>query len=108
LAQTMNAIKWRFQIGRGLGDRDPLAMLEIDPLRPLSNFIWGYIRDEQHRLTVPRRAYEYDHHYGFSLVGKAVPTVRGADTRSRFLEAFHNLLFLCAIFYKEDDDTTVV
>jgi hypothetical protein len=108
LAQTMNAITWRFQNRRGLGDRDPLAMLEIDPLRPLSNFIWGYIQDEQHRLTVPRRAYEYDHQYGFNLVGKAVPPVRGADTRSRFIEAFHNLLFLCSIFYKEDDDTTVV
>jgi hypothetical protein len=107
LVQTMNAITWRFQNRRGPGDRDPLAMLEIDPLRPLNNFIWGYIQDEQHRLTVPRRAYEYDHHYGLTLLGKAVPTLRGADSRSRFLEAFHNLLFLCSIFYKEDDDTTV-
>ena len=108
LAQTMNAITWRFQNRHSPGDRDPLAMLEIDPLRPLNNFIWGYLQDEQHRLTVPRRAYEYDHHYGLNLVGKAVPMVRGADSRSRFLEAFHNLLFLCSIFYKEDDDTTVV
>jgi hypothetical protein len=108
LAQTMNAITWRFQNRRGAADRDPLAMLEIDPLRPLNNFLWGFIQDEQHRLTVPRRAYEYDHHYGLTLLGKAVPTVQGADTRSRFLEAFHNLLLLCTIFYKEDDDTTVV
>lgn len=108
LVQAMNAITWRFQNRRGPHDRDPLAMLEIDPLRPLSNFIWGYIQDEQHRLTVRRRAYEYDHHYGLNLLGKAVPTVRGADTRSRFLEGFHNLLFLCSIFYKEDDDTTIV
>jgi hypothetical protein len=57
---------------------------------------------------VPRRAYEYDHHYGLTLLGKAVPTVRGADSRSRFLEGFHNLLFRSAIFFKEDDDTTVV
>ncbi len=108
LAQTMNAITWRFQNRHSSGDRDPLAMLEIDPLRPLNNFLWGYIQDEQHRLSVPRRAYEYDHHYGLNLVGKAVPSVRGADGRFRFLEAFHNLLFLCSIFYKEDDDTTVV
>lgn len=108
LAQTMNAITWRFQNRHSSSDRDPLAMLEIDPLRPLNNFLWGYVQDEQHRLSVPRRAYEYDHHYGLNLVGKAVPWVRGADTRSRFLEAFHNLLFLCSIFYKEDDDTTVV
>jgi len=108
LVQTMNAITWRFQNRRGPADRDPLALVEIDPLRPLNNFIWGYIQDEQHRLTVPRRAYEYDHHYGLTLLGKAVPAVRGADSRSRFLEGFHNLLFRCSIFFKEDDDTTVV
>ena len=75
--------------------RDPLAQLEIDPLRPLNNLLWGYVQDEQHRLTVARRAYEYDHHYGLTLLGKAVPPLRGADSRSRFLEAFHNLLLPC-------------
>jgi hypothetical protein len=108
LVQTMNAISWRFQNRRGPADRDPLALLEIDPLRPLNNFIWGYIQDEQHRLTVARRAYEYDHHYGLTLLGKAVPNVRGADSRARFLEAFHYLLHRCSFFHKEDDDTTVV
>src|SRR5262245_17860010 len=108
LVQTMNAITWRFQNRRGPADRDPLALLEIDPLRPLNNFIWGHIQDEQHRLTVPRRAYEYDHHYGLTLLGKAVPPVRGADSRARFLEAFHYLLHRSSIFHKEDDDTTVV
>src|SRR5215510_976981 len=108
LVQTMNAITWRFQNRRGAADRDPLALLEIDPLRPLNNFIWGHIQDEQHRLTVPRRAYEYDHHYGLTLLGKAVPAVRGADSRARFLEAFHYLLHRSSIFHKEDDDTTVV
>jgi hypothetical protein len=108
LVQTLNALTWRFQNRRGPADRDPLAMLEIDPLRPLNNFIWGYIQDEQHRLTVPRRAYEYDHHYGLTLLGKAVPEVRGVDSRVRFLEAFHQLLYVCVGFYKEDDDTTVV
>ena len=29
------------------------------------------------------------------------------DTRSKFLEAFHHLLRLCTVFYKQDDDTTV-
>src|SRR5262249_51296380 len=28
--------------------------------------------------------------------------------RSKFLEAFHNLLHTCAIFFKEDDDTMVI
>jgi hypothetical protein len=108
LVQTMNAISARFQNVRGPGERDPLAMVEIDPLRPLNNLIWGYIQDEYNRLSVMRRAYEYDHHYGLTLQGKAVPTIRPADSRSKFLEAFHNLLYLCAIFYKEDDDTTVI
>jgi len=108
LVQTMKSIAWRFQNRRSPVDRDPLALLEIDPLRPLNNVLWGYVEDEQHRLSVARRAYEYDHEYGITLLGRAVPEVRGADTRSRFLEAFHNLLYLCSIFYKEDDDTTVI
>jgi hypothetical protein len=57
---------------------------------------------------VARRAYEYDHEYGMKLVGKAVPHVRGADSRSRFVEAFHHLLSLCTVFYQQDDDTTVI
>jgi hypothetical protein len=108
LAQTLNAISLRFQNVRGPGAGNPLAMMEIDPLRPLNNLIWGYIQDEQHRLSVLRRVYEYDHHYGLTLYGKAVPEFRPADSRSKFLEAFHNLLYLTSIFYKEDDDTTVV
>ncbi|MCI0643142.1 MAG: hypothetical protein L0Y72_31265 [Gemmataceae bacterium] len=108
LVQSLNAINLRFQNRRAAGERDPLAHLELDPLRPLNNLLWGYIQDEQHRLTLLRRAYEYDHHYGLALDGKAVGTVRGADTRSKFIEAFHNLLHLCAVFFKEDDDTMVI
>ena len=36
-AAAATAIRWR--------------NLEIDPLRPLNNLLWGYIQDEQHRLT---------------------------------------------------------
>jgi hypothetical protein len=107
LAQTMNAIALRFQNKRGHA-RDPLANLELDPLRPLHNIIWGFVQDEYNRLSVPRRAYEYDHHYGFSLVGKAVPRLASADSRSKFVGAFHNLLYRAAMFYREDDDTTIV
>jgi hypothetical protein len=107
LAQTMNAIALRFQNKRGHA-RDPLANLELDPLRPLNNIIWGFVQDEYNRLSVPRRAYEYDHHYGFSLVGKAVPRLASADSRSKFVGAFHNLLYRAAMFYREDDDTTIV
>lgn len=109
LVQTMNTISQRFQNKRGpAGGKNPLAELEIDPLRPLNNLFWGYIQDEQHRLSVVRRTYEYDHHYGFRLFGKSIPEMRLADSRSKFLEAFHNLLHLCTIFFQQDDDTTVV
>jgi hypothetical protein len=108
LVQTMNAISWRFQNRRGPQDVDPLANLAIDPLRPLSNLIWGYVQDEQHRLTLARRVYEYNHEYGLTLYGSAVPTIRAADTRSKFLESFHTLLHRASIFYKEDDDTTML
>lgn len=108
LVQTLNAISWRYQNRRNPSGRDPLAHLELDPLRPLNSLIWGYMQDEYRRLTVPRRAYEYDHHYGLTLEGKAAPKLQSADSRSKFLEAFHNLLALCSAFFKEDDDTTMI
>jgi hypothetical protein len=107
LVQSMNAITRRFQNVRGPGISDALANSEIDMLRPLNNLIWGYTQDEQHRLTVVRRNYEYDHHYGVRLDGKAVRHFRPADSRSKFLEAFHHLLRLATSFYRQDDDTTV-
>jgi hypothetical protein len=107
LAQGLNAIIWRFQNRTPRGRRhDPLTSLDIDPLRPVNNLLWGLVQDQQHRLTTVRRAYEYDHHYGLPLSAKPGPPVRGADPRSRFMQAFHNLLAVSAVFMKEDDDTT--
>lgn len=107
LAQTMNAIALRFQNQRS-GPNDPLAELEIDPLRPLNNMIWGFVQDRYNQLSVSRRAAEYDHQYGIRLVGRAVPELQSADSRSKFIEAFHNLLYRTAVFYREDADTTVI
>jgi hypothetical protein len=107
LVQTANAIALRFQnvrLGKG---RDPLGELEIDPLRPLSGFLWGYIQDEQHRLSVARRAYEYNHHYGLTLYGRAVPDLRPADPRAKFLQSFHDLLRMADAFFREAADNTV-
>ena len=106
VVQTMNAIARRFQNRRGSAN-DPLGELEFDPLRPLNNLIWGFIQDEHNRLTVSRRAHEYLHHYGLSLMGKAVPDLSPADTRSKFIEGFHNLLSATARFFRDDSDTTV-
>jgi hypothetical protein len=109
LTQTMGAITRRFQNVRRAGrGPDPLAEFELDPLRPLNGFIWGYLQDEPNRLSLVRRAYEYNHHYGITLYGRAIPALRPADPRSRFLEAFHNLLRQAAAFYREDNDTTVI
>ena len=108
LVQSMAAITRRFQNVRSRGERDPLAHLTLEPLRPLSNLLFGYLQDERDRLSVARRAYEYDHEYGLRLVGRAVPVMRTADSRSKFLEAFHNLLHVAAEFYPQADDTTVI
>jgi hypothetical protein len=107
--QALKAIGWRFQ-NRAAGPpgRDPLANMDIDPLRPLNNLMWGWIQDEQHRLTLARRAYEYDHAYGLELQTRQGPPVRGADSRSRFMEAFHHLMALASTFYAQDDNTTVI
>lgn len=108
LVQSMTAIALRFQNKRVGSGRDPLAHLELDPLRPLNNILWGYIQDEINRLTIARRAYEYEHEYGLSLYGRAVPRMRPADRRSMFIEAFHNLLHLASGFFKEQSDTQVI
>jgi hypothetical protein len=108
LAQTFNAISNRFQNRRlNNGGPDPLARLEIDPLRRLNHYIWGWIQQEPFRLSVRRRAFEYDHEYGLPLLGKAVGRLRGADTRSKFLESLHNLLYTSVTFHLQDDDLTV-
>ena len=64
LVETMNAISRRFQNRHGPREADPLANLTIGPLRPLSNLLWGYVQDEQHRLTPDRIGYEYKQNYG--------------------------------------------
>jgi hypothetical protein len=66
------------------------------------------VQDEQHRLPIERRAAEYQHEYGFRLIGRAVPKMHAADNRSKFLAAFHTLLNLCVPFFRQADDTTVV
>jgi hypothetical protein len=109
LIQTLDAVTWRFQNRPSAPPgRDPLAGLNVDPLRPLNNLLWGVVQDQQHRLSTVRRAYEYAHEYGHVLGTKPGPPVRGADSRLRFLEAFHHLLAMCAEFYVNDDQTIVI
>jgi hypothetical protein len=107
LCQTMNAITLRFQNVRRSSGRDPLTELELDPLRPLSGVIWGFIQDQPNQLSLVRRVYEYNHHYGLELFGRAVPKLRPADPRAHFIEAFHSLLRECDLFIKLDNDMTV-
>ncbi|MGX5821011.1 hypothetical protein ACWKWU_22630 [Chitinophaga lutea] len=106
LVQTLNIINLRFQHIANIPEIKALDRFDLDPLRPLSHLLWGYIQDEQHRLSIKRRAYEYDHEYGLTLIGKAVPPTNVIDARVEFLESFHNLLSSCTIFFKESDDTT--
>ncbi|WP_051793534.1 hypothetical protein [Kibdelosporangium aridum] len=108
LVQAHNAVTNRFQNQRAVRNgHDPLARMEIDPLRRLNNVLWGWIQNRPFLLSVRRRAFEYDHHYGITLLGTAVGDVNGVDSRSQFISAFHNLLHLCTIFYQQDDDLTM-
>ncbi|MFC3282951.1 hypothetical protein [Litchfieldella rifensis] len=109
LMQTINAITLRFQNRRVRpnGEPDPLANLALDPLRPLNNLLWGYLQDTHQRLTVARRAYEYEHEYGLRIVGKAVGDLQPVERRTRFLEAFHALLHAAAVFYHDEQNRMV-
>jgi hypothetical protein len=107
LVQAINAVALRFQNIQTDILADPLRNLSIDPLRPANNLLWGYIQDEGNRLTVVRRSYEYAHQYGLELIGKAIPPMHTVERRSKFIEAFHNLLNACTTFFRERDDLTV-
>ena len=105
LVQTMNAISLRYKNQRSSLKDNPLANIEIDPLRPLNNLLWGYIRDEIHRVSIDRRYFEYNLKYGLKLTGLSAPELQSANSHSKFLTAFHNLLNLTVMFCRDDTDT---
>jgi len=104
LVHTVNAIARRFQNKRVISGRDPLLNLSLDPLRPLNNLIWGYIQDSIHRLTIARRSFEYRHQYGITSFVAGNIKSEAAETRSEFIQAFHNLLYKATQFYREADN----
>ena len=108
LFQSLNRILARFQNRRAPGAGDPLTRLAASPLLPLRGLLWGLAEAEKDRLSLRRRAAEYEYQYGLQLIGRAVPPAELlVERRTRFLEAFHNLLNACYQFYKEDSDTTI-
>ncbi len=108
LVQSLNRILARFQNRRVGPGHDSLSRFDLNPLLPLRNLLWGFVEDETRRLTVRRRAAEYQYQYGLRLVGRAVPPAdRVVERRTQFLEAFHSLLHASHGFFKERDDLTV-
>jgi hypothetical protein len=106
LVQGVNAVALRFQNRRFPGP-NTLTRLDVSPLWPLNNVMWGYVQREPDRLSLARRAYEYDHHYGLRLTGAAVPRMDVTDSRSQFIEAFHRLLQEASRFHRLTMDTTM-
>jgi hypothetical protein len=108
VVQSLNHILARFQNRRPGRRIDPLARFDLNPLRPLRHILWSWAEDEYARLTVRRRAAEYEYEYGLALVGTAIPgSGLWAERRTKFLAAFHTLLHVCHRFFLQDDDTTV-
>src|SRR3954447_25527256 len=108
LVQALNHILARFQNRRTGWGPDPLARFDLNPLRPMRHLLWSWAEDESNRLTVRRRAAEYEFEYGLPLVGRAVPRAELlVERRSQFLQAFHTLLHEALEFFTLDDDTTV-
>ncbi|NUN12985.1 MAG: hypothetical protein HUU55_05050 [Myxococcales bacterium] len=106
LVQSMFVVAARIQNIRIAGGTQ-IDRLNLAPLRPMANLLWGYVQKNYERLTVQRRAYEYDHQYGLRLMGKAIPTYTTADSRSRFLESFHGLLQTTLRFYIQLDNLQI-
>jgi hypothetical protein len=108
LMRTMDAISARFQNIYNSGENDGLSNYESSPLRPLSDFFWGWINTESVRLNARRRIQEYKHQYGPTTLDGSVLGVQAADVRTAFPDAFMNLMSLCEAFYWEDNQTTVL
>jgi len=108
LMRTMDAISARFQNIYNSGENDGLSNYESSPLRPLSDFLWGWINAASTRLTARRRIQEYKHQYGPTTLDGSVLGVQAADVRTAFPDAFMNLMSLCEAFYREDNQTTVI
>jgi hypothetical protein len=106
LVQGINAITLRFQ-NRLYPGGDKLTRCNISHLRPLTNLIWSYVQHEPDRLSLARRAYEYDHQYGLRLRGTAVPNLMPADSRTSFIEVFHRVLQEACRYYRTSMDTTM-
>ena len=107
LVQTLNAIALRFQNRHRGGDRDPLAILKSIPC-DRSTIYFGVISKVNTSGSACPAAPTSMTTTTASLYGKAVPAMRTADSRSKFLEAYHNLLYRTSVFYHEDADTTVI
>jgi hypothetical protein len=108
LFQSLNRILARFQNRRSPGGGDALSRLAVSPLLPLRALLWGLAEDEKDRLSLRRRAAEYEYQYGLQLIGRAVPPSELlVERRTQFLEAFHSLLNASYQYYKEDSDKTV-
>lgn len=107
--QVLNHVLARFQNRRLPRGSDALTRFSLSYLRPLRNLLYTWGDHEIDRLTVRRRAAEYQYEYGLDLIGRAVPgSLRYVERRSQFLESFHTLLHEALVFYRLDDDTTVV
>lgn len=108
LFQSLNRILARFQNRRAVPAGDPLSRLAVSPLLPLRGLLWGLAEAEKDRLSLRRRAAEYEYQYGLQLIGRAIPPAELlVERRTQFLQAFHSLLNECHHFYKEHNDKTV-
>ena len=105
----MNAISRRFQNRRAPSDRDPLAQLEIDPLRPLNNLLWGYVQDEQHRLSVAAARVRVRPPVRLHAARQGGRRARAPPTAARSSSRRSTTCCTGACeFFKQDDDTTVI
>jgi hypothetical protein len=108
LVQTLYHVLAKFQNRRPGPGLDPLERFDLNPLLPLRQLLWGFAEDERNRLTVRRRAAEYEYELGLKLRGRAIPPQSMvAERRSAFVESFHSLLHATHQFYKEHDDKTI-
>ena len=107
LMQALDSVALRLHNVFSATSPGPLTNMDIDPLRPLNDYLWRFMKDDANRLSIELRAAEYLRQYGLPLCGKAAATIQATDYQSKFLEAFHRLLYQSTVFFKQDDQSAI-
>ena len=107
LVQTMNAIACASRTSVRRSSPTPCCTWRWIRCGRCANLMWGWLQDEGNRLTVSRRAYEYEQEYGLTLLARRCRTSSRSIGAPASSSASTTCCGECTAFFQERDDLTV-